>query len=129
MNGFDSLKIKNTVQLWQEFITNKLRSRDVALKGQECMRKLRSMTLQDSSADDSVLDDCSASHNVTQTAERIIVDTLPKTSAMAGKEFCNPPRKAPKKRLKFTEEEDASPVKGINKYGIGRWKTCFEIQN
>ena len=96
----------------------KLRSRDVARKGQECMRKLRSMTLQDSSTDDSVSDDSSASHNATQNAEDI-VDTLPEMSAMSGsgKEFCNP-----KKRLKFTEEEDASLVKGINKYGIGRWK-------
>ena len=99
----------------------KLRSRDVARKGQECMRKLRSMTLQDSSTDDSVSDDSSASHNATQNAEDI-VDTLPETSAMSGKAFCNQPRKAPKKRLKFTEEEDASLVKGINKYGIGRWK-------
>ena len=84
------------------------------------MRKLRSMTLQDSSTDDSVLDGSSASHNATQNNEDI-VDTLPETSAMSGKEFCNPPRKAPKKRLKFTEE-DASLVKGINKYGIGQWK-------
>ena len=99
----------------------KLRSRDVARKGQECMRKLRSMTLQDSSTDDSVSDDSSASHNATQNAEDI-VDTLPETSAMSGKAFCNQPRKAPKKRLKFTEEEDASLVKGISKYGIGRWK-------
>ena len=60
----------------------------------------------------------SASHNATKNAEGI-VDTLPETSAMSGKEFCNPPRKAPKKRLNFTEEEDASLV---NKYGIGRWK-------
>ena len=58
-----------------------LHSRDVARKGQECMRKLRSMTLQDSSTDDSVSDDCSASHNVTQNAEHI-VDILPETSAM-----------------------------------------------
>ena len=93
----------------------KLRSRDVARKGQECMRKLRSMTLQDSSTDDSVSDDFSASHNSTQNAE-VIVDTLPETSAMLGKEFCNPPRKAPKKRLKFTDEEDACLFKGINKY-------------
>ena len=71
--------------------------------------------------DDSVLDHCSASHNVTQNAEHI-VDTLHETSAMSGKEFCNLPRKAPKKRLRFTEEEDASLVKDINKYGIGRWK-------
>ena len=53
----------------------KLRFRDVARKGQECMRKLRSMTLQDSSTDDSVSDDCSASHDVTQNADNI-VDTL-----------------------------------------------------
>ena len=72
----------------------KLRSRDVACKGQECMRKLRSMTLQGSSTDDSVSDDCSASHSVTQNTEHI-VDTLPETSAMSGKELCNPPRKAP----------------------------------
>ena len=58
-----------------------LRSRDVARKGQECMRKLRSMTLQDSSTEDSVSDDPSA----TQNAEDI-VDTLPETSAMSGKE-------------------------------------------
>ena len=96
----------------------KLRSRHVAHKGQECMRKLRSMTLQDSSTDDSVSDDSSASHNATQNAEDI-VDPFPETSAMSGKEFCHPPRKAPKKRLKFTEEEDASLVKGFNKYGIG----------
>ena len=75
----------------------KLCSRDVAHKEQECMRKLISMTLQDSSTDDSVLHDCSASHNVTQYAEHI-VDTLPETSAMSGMELCNPPRKAPKKR-------------------------------
>ena len=97
----------------------KLRSRDVARKGQECMRKLRSMTLQDSSTHDSVSNDCSASHNVTQNTEHI-VGTLPETSAMSRKELCNPPRKAPDKRLKFTEEEDASLVKGINKYEIGR---------
>ena len=81
------------------------------------MRKLRSLTLQDSSTHDSVSNDCSASHNVTQNAEHI-VDTLPKTSAMSGKELCNPPNK----RLEFTEEEDAFLVKGINTYGIGRWK-------
>ena len=52
------------------------------------MRKL-------SSADDSVSNDCSASHDVTQNAENI-VDTLPETSAMSGKELCNPPRKASK---------------------------------
>ena len=62
--------------------------------------------------DDSVSDHCSASHNVTQNAEHI-VDTLPETSALSGKEFCNLPRKAPEKRLRFTEEEDASLVKGI----------------
>ena len=50
----------------------KLRSRDVACKGQECMRKLRSMILQDSSTDDSVSDDSSASHNATQNAEDIV---------------------------------------------------------
>ena len=102
----------------------KLRSRDVARKGQECMRNFRSMTLQDSSMDDSVSDDCSASHNVTQNADNI-VDTLPETSAMSGKKFCKPPKKAPKKRSKFTEEEDASLVKGINKYGICQWKQMF----
>ena len=63
----------------------------------------------------------SASHNVTQYAKHI-VDTLAETSATSGKELCNPPRKAPEKPLKFTEEEHASLVKGINKYGIGRWK-------
>ena len=103
----------------------KLRSRDVARKGQECMRKLRSMSLQDSSTDDSVSDDSSALHNATQNAEDI-VDTVPETSAMSGKEFCNPPRKATKKRLKFTEKEDASLVKGINNYGIGRWKQMLQ---
>ena len=41
---------------------------------------------------------------------------------MSGKELCNPPREIPKKRLKFTEEEDVSLVKGINKYGIGQRK-------
>ena len=79
------------------------------------------MTLQDSSTNDSVSDDCPASHNVTQNAEDI-VDTLPETSTMSGKELFDPPRKAPKKRLKFTEEEDGSLVKGINKYGTGQWK-------
>ena len=48
------------------------------------MRKLRSMTLQDSSTDDS----------------------LPETSAMSGMELCNPPTKDPEKRSKFTEEEE-----------------------
>ena len=51
----------------------KLCSRDVARKGQECMRKLRSMTLRDSSKDDSVSDDCSALHNVTQNADRMLL--------------------------------------------------------
>ena len=65
------------------------------------MRKLRSMTFQDSSTHDSVSNDCSTSHNVTQNAEHI-VDTLPEfeTSAMSDKELCNPPRMAPNKRLK-----------------------------
>ena len=58
---------------------------------------------------------------MTQNAENII-DTLPETSAMSGKELCDPPRNAPKNVYKFTEEEDASLVKGTNKYGIGRWK-------
>ena len=48
----------------------KLRSRDTTRKGQECMRKVRSMTLPESSTDDSVSDDCSASHDVTQNAEK-----------------------------------------------------------
>ena len=65
----------------------KLRSIDVARKGKKCMRKLRSMTLQLSSTDDSVSDDFSASHNVTQNAEHI-VDTFPETSAMSGMELC-----------------------------------------
>ena len=64
----------------------KLRSRDVASKGRECMRKLRGMTIQDSSTHDYVSDDCFSSHNVTQNAENI-VDTLPETSAMSGKEL------------------------------------------
>ena len=68
----------------------KLRSIDVAQKGQECMRKLRSMTLQNSSTDDSVSDDCSALHSVTQNAEHNI-DTLPETTAMSNMELCNPP--------------------------------------
>ena len=58
------------------------------------------MTLQDSSTDDSVSDDCSASHHVTQNAENI-VDTFPKTSGMSGKKLCNPPRKAKRKTFKI----------------------------
>ena len=50
------------------------------------MRKLMSMTLQDSSTNDSVSDDCSASHDETQDADNI-VDTLPETNAMSGKDF------------------------------------------
>ena len=45
-----------------------LRSRSIARKGQESMRKLRSMTLRDGSTDDSVSNDSSVSHNVTQNA-------------------------------------------------------------
>ena len=93
----------------------KLRSRDVARKGQKCMRKHRSMTLQDSSTDDSVLDDCSASHNVTQNAEDIVDTLLGRVQCQARSFVIHIGRL-------LTEEEDASLVKGINKYGIGRWK-------
>ena len=90
------------------------------------------MTLQDSSTDDSVSDDCSVLHNVTQNAVHI-VDTFPETSAMSGMEICTLPRKAPKKHLNFLRkkpaEEDASLVKGINKYGIGRWKQMLRDSN
>ena len=86
------------------------------------------MTLQDSSTDDSVSGDCSASHNVTQNAEHI-VDTLPETSAMSGKEFCNPPGKAPKKRLKFTEEEDASLSRASINMELVNGNRYFETRN
>ena len=46
----------------------KLALRDVACIGEECMGKLRSMTVEDSSTDGFASDDFSALHDVTQNA-------------------------------------------------------------
>ena len=122
MNNFGFQKIKNIVPQWQEVITKKLRSRDIARKGQECMKKLRSMTLEDSSTDDDFKsDDCSALQYVGQS-QNVSVEDFVETSALPNKELCSVPRKAPKNRVKFSEEEDAFHVMGIKKYGKGQWK-------
>ena len=71
------------------------------------MRKLRSMTLEDSSTDDDFkCDDCSALQYVGQS-QNVSVEDFAETSALPNKELRSVSRKTPKKRVKFSEEEDA----------------------
>ena len=86
------------------------------------MRKLRSMTPEDGSEDDDFKsDDCSALQYIGQS-QNVSVEEFSETSALPSKELCSVPRKTPKKCVKFSEEEDASLVMDIKKYGKGQWK-------
>ena len=74
----------------------KLRSRDIARKGEECTRKPRSMALEDSSTDDGFKSgDCSALQHVGQS-QNVSVKDSPEASALPNKESCTVPRKTPK---------------------------------
>ena len=50
------------------------------------------------------------------------VEHFAETSALPNKELCSVPRMTPKKRVKFSEEEDAFLVMWIKKYGKCQWK-------
>ena len=78
--------------------------------------------LEDSSTDyDFKSDDCYALQNVGQSQNYVLVEDFAETSVgLPNKELCSVPRKTPKKRVKFSEEEDASLVMGIVKYGKGQ---------
>ena len=74
----------------------RVRSRDIARKGQEYTRKLRSMTLEDSSTDDGFKsDDYSALQHVGQS-QNVSVEDSAETSALPNKVLYSVPRKAPK---------------------------------
>ena len=91
----------------------KLRSRDIARKGQECMRKLRSLTLEDSSTDDDFKSDACPALQYVGQSQNVSVEHFAETSALPNKELCSVPKKTPKKRVKFSEEEHAFLVMGI----------------
>ena len=60
------------------------------------MRKLRSMTLEDSSTDDGIKsDECSALQHVGQSHSVSVEDCI-ETIALPNKELCSVPRKTPK---------------------------------
>ena len=86
------------------------------------MRKLRSMTLEDSSTDDDFKSDACPPLQYVGQSQNVSVEHFAETSALSNKELCSVPRKTPKKRVKFSEEEDAFLVMGIKKYGKGQWK-------
>ena len=84
--------------------------------------KAKKQTLEDSSTDDDFKSDaCSALQYVGQS-QNVSVEDFAETSALPNKELCSVPSKAPKNRVKFSEEEDAFLVMGIKKYGKGQWK-------
>ena len=60
----------------------KLRSRDIARKGQECMRKLRSMTLEDSSTDDDFKSDACPALQYVGQSQNVSAEHFAETSAL-----------------------------------------------
>ena len=74
----------------------KLRSRDIARKGQECMRKLRVMTLEDSSTDDDFKSGACPALQYIGHCQNVSVEHFAETSALPNKELCSVKRKTPK---------------------------------
>ena len=86
------------------------------------MRKLRSMTLEDSSTDDDLKSDACPALQYVGESQNVSVEHFAETSALSNKELCSVPRKTPKKRVKLSEDENAFVLMGIKKYGKGQWK-------
>ena len=84
------------------------------------------MTLEDTSTHDGFkFDDCSALQHVGQS-QNVSVEDSAETSALPNKVLCSVPRKTLKKRVKSSEEEDASLVMGIKKYDKSQWKQMLQ---
>lgn len=95
----------------------KRRSRDVAAKGHECLKKLQGE--QGCRLDEDVLSrlsDCSNNSTVRgQTMHKITTTTIASNEPIAVGAKCS------KRKLLFTPEEDEFLRNGINRHGRGKW--------